>query len=60
MENEKRTPTQEEKFVLSKYVGWGGLSEVFDYRKEHESYKTIREELQRLVTEEEYEQMNLF
>ncbi|MEB7428312.1 hypothetical protein NGC25_13615 [Enterococcus faecalis] len=57
LENEKRTPTQEEKFVLSKYVGWGGLSEVFDYRKEHDSYKTIREELQRLVTEEEYEQL---
>lgn len=57
LETEKRTPSQEEKIVLSKYVGWGGLSEVFDYRKENDSYKTIREELQQLVTEEEYEQM---
>ncbi|EJZ8466927.1 helicase, partial [Enterococcus faecalis] len=52
-----RIPTQEEKYVLSKYVGWGGLSEVFDYRKENETYQAIREELQQLVTVDEYEQM---
>lgn len=33
LEEENRNATQEEQEVLSKYVGWGGLADVFDERK---------------------------
>ena len=33
LEEENRNATKEEQEVLSKYVGWGGLADVFDERK---------------------------
>lgn len=33
LENEKRNATEEEQEILAKYVGWGGLSDVFDENK---------------------------
>ena len=33
LEEESRNATQEEQEILSKYVGWGGLADVFDERK---------------------------
>jgi len=38
LEAEKRNPTPDEKSVLAKYVGWGGLKQVFDTGKE--AYRT--------------------
>ena len=52
IENENRLANNEEQEVLSQYVGWGGLPEVFDETKDnwHEEYM----ELKSLLTDEEY------
>ena len=34
IENENRAATEQEKEILAKYVGWGGLADVFDYTSE--------------------------
>lgn len=49
-ENEKRIATPSEQEVLSKYVGWGGLSEAFDETKWGKEYL----ELKGLLSEEQY------
>ena len=48
LEAESRLATPEEQEVLSKYVGWGGLSACFE--EKHSKYQ----ELNTLLTEEEY------
>ena len=48
LEAESRLATPEEQEVLSKYVGWGGLSACFE--EKHSKYQ----ELKTLLTEEEY------
>lgn len=53
LENENRTATFEEQKVLSKYVGWGGLSQVFDHANER--WNKEYNELKSLLTKEEYE-----
>ena len=53
LEQEKRLATAEEQIILAKYVGWGGLSEIFN--TDNEGYSQEREELKELVTIEEYE-----
>lgn len=53
LEGENRTATTEEQKVLSKYVGWGGLSQVFDYANER--WNKEYNELKSLLTKEEYE-----
>ncbi len=53
LENENRTATFEEQKVLSKYVGWGGLSQVFD--SSNERWNKEYNELKSLLTKEEYE-----
>ena len=52
IESERRNATREEQKILSQYVGWGGLPEVFDESKA--SWKTEYEELKNLLTEREY------
>ena len=42
-------PTAEEKDILAKYVGWGGLPDVFE--EKHTAYAELKE----LLTEEEYD-----
>ncbi|MFI3166542.1 MAG: SNF2-related protein [Bacillota bacterium] len=49
-ENENRTATAEEQEILSKYVGWGGLSEAFDQTKWGNEYVELKE----LLSDEEY------
>ncbi len=44
LSDEDRTPTQDEKKILAKYVGWGGIAQVFDegnaqWHKEYEELK---------------------
>lgn len=52
LENENRLANNEEQEILSQYVGWGGLPDVFDETKDnwHEEYM----ELKSLLTDEEY------
>lgn len=50
--------TEEDKIILSKYVGWGGLAnDVFD--KKISRFAKEREEIENLVTKEEYKAMEL-
>ena len=53
LESENRLATKEEQEILSKYVGWGGISKAFE--KDQEDWKNEYEELKDLLTKEEYE-----
>lgn len=53
VEADNRSATPNEKTVLSKYAGWGGISEVFDSTKE--SWKKEYEELKSLLPKEQYD-----
>ena len=52
LEQEHRGATAEEQQVLSQYVGWGGLSDVFDPGKD--SWAKEYTELKGLLSEDEY------
>ena len=52
IESEKRPATNEEREVLSKYVGWGGLADAFDETKS--AWAKEYAELKTLLSEEEY------
>mgnify|MGYP001786864517 FL=1 len=52
IESEKRPATNEEREVLSKYVGWGGLADAFDETKN--AWAKEYAELKTLLSEEEY------
>lgn len=56
LERNGEQATPEEQEVLSKYVGWGALQEVFD--ENNDRYSSERAELQQLLTEEEYNTAN--
>ena len=51
-QEENRFATPEEQIVLSKYVGWGGLSEAFD--ENNSAWATEYLELSSVLTSEEY------
>lgn len=51
-EEEDRYATPEEQEILSKYVGWGGLSDAFDETKSAWGYEYL--ELKTVLTQEEY------
>lgn len=52
LEDENRLANSDEQNILSKYVGWGGLPDVFDESKENwsEEYNELKE----ILTDEEY------
>lgn len=52
IEAEKRQATPEEQEILSQYVGWGALPEVFDSAKEN--WQAEYAELKSLLTDAEY------
>ena len=52
LEKENRLATPEEQETLGKYVGWGGLSEVFD--KNNSSWTNEYNELSSLLSSDEY------
>ena len=54
LEAENRLATPEEQEILSRYVGWGGLSAAFDDRKEEWSQEY--QELKGLLSESEYKE----
>lgn len=52
LEVSKVKPTDIQKQVMSQYVGWGGLADIFDERKDN--WASERKQLRELLTEEEY------
>ena len=50
---ERRNPSDEERKVLARFVGWGGLSQAFDERKE--DWAKEYAELKALLSPENYE-----
>ena len=56
LEQEHRGATAEEQQVLSRYVGWGGLSDAFDPGKD--SWAKEYAELKGLLSEDEYASMH--
>ena len=52
IEDENRTATPEEQEILSKYVGWGGIADVFDESKS--AWTKEYAELKELLTDSEY------
>jgi N12 class adenine-specific DNA methylase len=55
LQEESRQATAEEKEVLAKYQGWGGLPEYFDKAKDE--YKELAQYIDDLFTEQEYADM---
>lgn len=53
IENENRAATEQEKDILAKYVGWGGLADVFDESKKGQ-WESSREFLKSNLSDEEY------
>lgn len=51
---ENRSATNQEKAVLAKYVGWGGLSFVFDPSTSRKYAQEAHKELKTLLTKSEY------
>lgn len=55
LKEQDRLATDEEKNILGKYVGWGGLAKLFDPREE--SYEVYRQRLRTLVSETTFKEM---
>ena len=53
--SEKRKATPDEQAALVKYVGWGGLANTFNERLNDGQMAKAREELNQLLTKDEYE-----
>lgn len=58
---EDRTPTKEEQATISKWVGWGQMPELFDYRNdagydadEWHAWEKERREIKAMLSKEEY------
>lgn len=54
LESEERLATSEEQEVLSRFVGWGGISQVFD--ENNREWKEEAQQLKAALTPEEYKQ----
>ncbi len=52
IEKENRLATSKEQSILTRYTGWGGLSQVFN--EEAKGWENEYKELKELLTEEEY------
>ena len=53
LEKENRPANNEEQAILSKYIGWGGLSEVFD--RDNNSFSMEFDQLKATLSEDEYD-----
>lgn len=53
LEKNHKSPTDEEKTILAKYRGWGGIPQIFD--STNDSFKTLYSELKNILSETEYE-----
>ncbi len=54
IEREQRLATTDERAVLAKYVGWGGLPQVFAEPGEAPHWKAEQQEIKDLLTADEY------
>jgi N12 class adenine-specific DNA methylase len=54
LDSENRAATDEEKSILVKYVGWGGIPHVFAWH-ESKDWEPEREQLKGLLSNDEYE-----
>ena len=52
LESDDVYASKEQQDILSKYVGWGGIADAFDERKDN--WKSEREKLKLLLSDEEY------
>lgn len=52
LEEEDRHATAEERVTLSRYVGWGGIKQIFNPK--NEEFTALREELRAALTPQEY------
>jgi len=52
LNHEARTATSEERKILAKYVGWGGLAQAFD--ENNESWQKEYKELKELLSTQDY------
>jgi N12 class adenine-specific DNA methylase/small basic protein len=58
IEAEGRMATKEEQEILAKYVGWGGIPQVFNTYTGSDKWKAETDELLSILTPEEYESEN--
>jgi len=54
LEAENRLATPDEQKILARYVGWGGMPQVFSYLEDAGDWNKERDELKSLLTEDEY------
>lgn len=54
LQNNNAKATSEQQEVLARYVGWGGLANVFDEKSETGWQAETRQKLKELLTEKEY------
>ena len=54
IEAEGRLATLDEQKVLARYIGWGGMPQVFSYLEDAGEWNKERDELKQLLTESEY------
>ncbi len=54
LDKENRFPTKEEQSILARYVGWGGLKNVFDESSDKPQDRRAFSELKSLLTENEF------
>ena len=52
IEKEERNATEAEQEILAKYVGWGGLADMFD--ESNSRFKSEYEQLKSILTDDEY------
>jgi len=55
LEADGRQPTDEERGILNRYTGWGGLPQAFNLEQEDDAWRTRAERLKALLTEGEYQ-----
>ena len=54
LENDCRAPTDEERLVLNRYTGWGGLPQAFNLEQSDKAWVERAERLKSLLTEDEH------
>ena len=55
LESEKRQPTTEDREVLNRYTGWGGIPQAFNDDQKEQSWVSRAECLKALLSEDEYQ-----
>lgn len=59
LESEERQPTEEERAILNRYTGWGGLPQAFNPEQKDQSWSERSMRLKALLTEAEHRSAEL-